>query len=599
MNDTARIPNTAWDWKENEKRPLNKRKVHALLSTRKEIDKDSGTPSYWEMSDDKTLKELFELHKEGNHIATGHREEWNLKAHEFGAGHTYFLGVIVDNWEKFTMIPRPESVEEYLALLPDETINEIAWISETYDSTKEHKKYQIVFNFSKLIEGRVIQEAFHYLSFLPGFRKLSQINTIPRLIMGNFNKESKWIGGTISAKTCNEIIEKAKQNSSISPTEQVKEIPTKAIIADTKLLDLDNDKIDGLVNYKFPVKQPDDKNAIIEAAGLLHGKASANWNSDKLTVREWVGKLNKGFHIAPGTFQYSTADESKRSTKAFQYTNLILLDVDEWEEGQAPATIDEWMSSLHSSIASWITWVGESASSRTNEKPELRLRVAIAFERAIPGDYFVQLAQYLHQHIPGTALRVAKDKVRLSYGNGRVECNNEWYGGMLPKSIIEQVIAEAHENVLERERELAERRQFNEEEKQRRKESGLPQNEAPWDAFDLDAVSYLEGLGYTRLNDVGGEWVTFSRPDGKTGNPSLGIIKGEKHWTVSCFSTSVSMPGNSISTDGITATCSFLEFYCYNTYNLDITGGLNGPNSSNFRIAMEYLSKGRLWKLGF
>lgn len=584
---------TAWDWNDNEALPIAKRKVHALVS-QVEKKEDLKRAESWQHIDQKNLHELFDLHKQGAYIASGYREEWHPEAHGYGSGYSYFLGVKVEDWSSFTKAP--QNINEYLSHLSDDTVNQIAWISESSDSIEDHKKFIVVFCFTKLITGRVIQEIYQYISEIPGGPNKYE-EFVPRIIEPT-DAEAQWIGGSISLNICNDIIEKARQNSAINRANNTPNNTTTKIldpmVADLPRLDVDSTIIDGLINYKLPIFKPEDKQRIHDKANSFHGFKSRNWESESSTLKQWFDKLNHGFHIAPGHFEYSGPDESRRLGKAFRYTHVILLDVDEWEENGivAPESVDQWFDNLPNSISQWITWIGESASSRSKEKPELRLRVAIAFEKPISGKYFVEIAKYLHKYIPGTSLRVAKDKVRLSYGNGRKDSTNRWFGGALPGTIIDEIISQAHEKELENERRQFEKQQWFEEEKVRkvqlRKEGKLEDERiAPWEAFDLDAADYITSIGYTKTSDnpSGDGWYNYSRPGGDPGKPSIGIrLSPNRVWRISSFSTSISWPGE----DG---TISLLEFYCSNKYNLDITGGIEGHNSSNFKQAMEFLSK--------
>ena len=571
--------NTAWNWDENEILSISERKVHTLISNNTIF---SDKEEDWTLSDTLSLPELFEKHKKGYFISSGYREEWNLQEHGYGSGYTYFLGIVVKNWANFS-VP-PQNIEDYLEYLPEDLINQIAWISEIPESTNEHKKFIVIFNFAKIISGRVIQEAYSYISQIPGAEE-GYKDKIPRIIYPT--KETKWIGGTIDEKTCEQIIGEARKTSFILKPDIIQEKPIDPRISESPKLDIEKGEISGLINKKYPISDPKDKDVIFENSGYFHAKNSMNWKQCSMTLKEWFMELNKGHHIAPGYFEYINDEESRRSTKALQYTHLILLDVDEWKESNInpPETIQEWYKSLPKSVRAWITWVGESASSRSERKPELRLRVAIAFEKPIPKDHFLAIAEYLHKYIPGTALRVAKDKVRLSYGNAREECKNAWCGGYLSEETINYIIDEFNKRKEKENRENNVRREFLREQKQKRKNNQNSEDIAPWDAFNLEAENYLTSLGYTKLERISASgWINYSRPDGDKGKPSVGArLSKDQTWRISSFSTSISWP----STD---STISLLEFYCWNEYQLDIIGGIDGPNTTNFKEAMQRLS---------
>ena len=583
LKDNKQQSISAWDWNKNRELAVQTRKVHALLSYQSTKKDTFEEPSFWSQSDNLTLEQLYQYSLKGHHIATGYREEWNLKAHGSGTGYTYFLGIVVDAWANWGIRP-PQSVQEYLTLLPESLVNQIAWIAETFDSTSENKKYVLVFDFRVLLAGEVIQEGYRYLiEQCPGSNHAFTVNEVPRLILGNkdANDKSVWIGGSVPTNICEQIIEKSRQKARIQNIQLDEDVPK---------LDIETTKIEGLVNDKYPILDESGKQKILDLKGKLHGSLSRNWQQTSLTLKEWVNLLNKGIHIAPGVFRYEQENQSRRSNKAFQETWFILLDVDEWNESELtpPKTIEEWKNSLPEEISQWITWVGESASSRSEQKPELRLRVAIAFEIPVEKEDFLAIAEYLHEMIPGTALTVAKDCVRLSYGNGRKDSENVWYGGYLPFSVLEKVIMKARADELEEARAQSEKTQFLREEHTRKRQNQDPESVtiAPWEAFNLHSNphEYLEIEGFTRLDYEGSDgWINYSRPGGEKGKPSIGIrISSKGTWRVSRLSTSIEWLGDS--------TLSFLEYYCWCKYQLNIMGGISGSNATSFKTAMQKLA---------
>lgn len=164
-------------------------------------------------------------------------------------------------------------------------------------------------------------------------------------------------------------------------------------------------------------------------AGSYHGRNSCNWKLEHLTRQEIIELLNAGFAFAPG---YYTADDGKslRTAAACQYRDIILPDIDEWtSQHPAPQTFDELIDrypELHNDFY----WIGESISSKSSLKPEMRFRGMLVLPEGISDPYeWEATIDHLVSKYPFIARGVGMDKVRLSFGNARPECENRILGG--------------------------------------------------------------------------------------------------------------------------------------------------------------------------
>ena len=111
-------------------------------------------------------------------------------------------------------------------------------------------------------------------------------------------------------------------------------------------------------------------------AGKYHGRNSRNWQQESLTLPEIIDILNAGNAFAPGLFA-PPAGKSARSGDFCEERLIILLDGDEWSEQHPdPANFDE-MLCRYPDLATDFYWIGESISSRSSLKPELRCRLML------------------------------------------------------------------------------------------------------------------------------------------------------------------------------------------------------------------------------
>lgn len=164
-------------------------------------------------------------------------------------------------------------------------------------------------------------------------------------------------------------------------------------------------------------------------AGSYHGRNSCNWKLEHLTLQEIITLLNTGFAFAPG--YYEAADgTSLRTASACQYRDIILPDIDEWTpEHPAPQSFDELTYRYHDLLNDFY-WIGESISSRSSLKPEMRFRGMLVLPEGISDPYeWEATIDHLVGKYPFIARGVGMDKVRLSFGNARPECENKILGG--------------------------------------------------------------------------------------------------------------------------------------------------------------------------
>ena len=168
-------------------------------------------------------------------------------------------------------------------------------------------------------------------------------------------------------------------------------------------------------------------------AGTYHGRKSRNWKQDCLTLSDIIEVLNAGFAFAPGRFA-PPANESYRSGDYCEEREIILLDGDEWShECPAPADLDALLG-RYPDLSTDFYWVGESISSRSSLKPELRVRLMLVLPNPIykgQTDLWETVVDGIVSKYPFIARGVGIDKVRLSFGNARSECENRVLGGLV------------------------------------------------------------------------------------------------------------------------------------------------------------------------
>ena len=169
-------------------------------------------------------------------------------------------------------------------------------------------------------------------------------------------------------------------------------------------------------------------------AGTYHGRLSANWHQEHLTLSEIVAVLNAGYAFAPGLFN-PPSGESHRSGDYCELRQNILFDGDEWGNVQhpVPSNFDQLIE-IYPDLPKDFYWIGESISSRSSLKPELRTRPMLVLPEPIrkgETDLWETVIDWVVTKYPFIARGVGIDKVRLSFGNARPECENRILGGLI------------------------------------------------------------------------------------------------------------------------------------------------------------------------
>ena len=257
-------------------------------------------------------------------------------------------------------------------------------------------------------------------------------------------------------------------------------------------------------------------------AGTYHGRKSRNWKQDCLTLSDIIEVLNAGFAFAPGLFA-PPANESYRSGDYCEEREIILLDGDEWtDECPAPADLDALLS-RYPDIVKDFYWVGESISSRSSLKPELRVRLMLVLPKPIykgETDLWETAVDWAVGKYPFIAHGVGIDKVRLSFGNARSECENRVLGGLVSLDtfsdwvrIASEKQAKAEQLRLETERQKKETQARRDKdtavrvELQKRGHSLAENVEAIREFCDTtDPATLLNELGATQLSGQNWHW---------------------------------------------------------------------------------------------
>ena len=168
-------------------------------------------------------------------------------------------------------------------------------------------------------------------------------------------------------------------------------------------------------------------------AGRYHGRNSRNWEQEHLTLNEIIEVLNAGFAFAPGRFN-PPEGESLRSGDYCEHRQIILLDGDEWTDRHPSPPDFHQLLELYPDLPKDFYWVGESISSRSSLKPELRTRLLLVLPKPIykgETELWETVIDALVTKYPFIARGVGVDKVRLSFGNARPECENRVLGAMV------------------------------------------------------------------------------------------------------------------------------------------------------------------------
>lgn len=275
-------------------------------------------------------------------------------------------------------------------------------------------------------------------------------------------------------------------------------------------------------------------------AGNYHGRKSCNWKQAYLTLQEIIDTLNSGYAIAPGEFQ-PEPDKSIRSAEYCMSRQFILFDADEWNsEHPAPKDISELIE-RYPDLKNDFYWIGESISSRSSLKPELRCRLMLVLPQPIykgQDKLWETVIDSIVEKYPFVARGVGIDKVRLSFGNARPECENRILDGFISQESFDtwkQTASEKAKQAEKEKQELAEQkarqaqaRHRNQKTRDELKKRGYSITDTPTDPIaefiNTDPASLLTNYGIaTHLN--GNEWNYTGSGAGRSFTLENGIIK--------------------------------------------------------------------------
>ena len=275
-------------------------------------------------------------------------------------------------------------------------------------------------------------------------------------------------------------------------------------------------------------------------SGRYHGRKSRNSQQEYLTLTEIIEVLNAGYAFAPGLFD-PPAGESYRSGDSCEERSIILPDGDDWGNVShpVPENLDQLIE-IYPDILNDFYWIGESISSRSSLKPELRRRLIRVLPKPIykgQSDLWQTVVDAIVSKYPFIARGVGVDKVRLSFGNARPECDNRVLGGLVSldtfsdwERIASEKQAKAEALRLETERIKTEHQERLDKDNAlktelKRRGHAVVENVDPLVAFcDADPVSLLVELGLaTHLS--GNAWNWHDSSPGRSFELSDGVIK--------------------------------------------------------------------------
>ena len=309
-------------------------------------------------------------------------------------------------------------------------------------------------------------------------------------------------------------------------------------------------------------------------AGAYHGKRSRHWTQDQQTLQAIIDNLNSGFAIAPGLFN-PPENESIRSGDYCEHRQIILPDADEWtEEHPAPRNLEDFLTRYPTLINDFY-WIGESISSRSSLKPEFRARLMLVLPESIgKGDetLWETAIDAIVTKYPFVARGVGIDKVRLSFGNARPECENRILGGVVShdtftqwKQIASETQAKAELLRVKTEKQKAENAARRAEKQAvttelKKRGHSIAENKDPIREFcEVNAETVLLDNGLaTRLS--GNVWNWYESSQGR----SFELLDGVMH--VFSGTMQLSHP-ESVSTKPVNAH----RFILYHLHSLDIT----------------------------
>ena len=344
----------------------------------------------------------------------------------------------------------------------------------------------------------------------------------------------------------------------------------------TDFLDLDG----------VPILQPTFGVYDNQLAGRYHGENSKNWRPTQLTLNELINLLDSGYAVAPGKFD-PPAGKSRRSSEYQVYQRLTLFDGDVWSETcPAPMSLEELITRFPT-LPDDFYWIGESISSRSSLKPEMRFRLLMVLPAPIfkeDADAWECFIDDVVERYPFIARGPAIDRVRASYGNGRDGIESRILGGIISLHQLGKWFAAGREQQAENARAEAEeeeqRKIQNEQARERKriaselKKRGYDTVALPSDLDDpiqaymeTDPAEELIRYGFAIWVD-GNSWNWHESGPGRSFEMENGVIKPYSH------SVQQASP-NKVSTRPVNAH----RFLLWNLYALDMT-----QNTDKYRL---------------
>lgn len=174
-------------------------------------------------------------------------------------------------------------------------------------------------------------------------------------------------------------------------------------------------------------------------ASNFHGSKSINFKPRQLTMTEIVRTLHYGYSISAGLYDAEKCSKkSWRSQESLQSIQFILFDGDKWDVVEAPNSYEE-LAERYTDLQNDFFYIGESVSSRSDLKPELRFRFGLAFPEPIDcyHTYQVIVEGYCKKY-PFLDPKVATDMARLSFGNGREDVIEKQFDNIMNSELFDQ-----------------------------------------------------------------------------------------------------------------------------------------------------------------
>lgn len=289
-------------------------------------------------------------------------------------------------------------------------------------------------------------------------------------------------------------------------------------------------------------------------AGRFYGRRSVNFKPDKLTPREIVNDvLRLGFSVAPGFYDPERDSErrSHRSRASLVRTSLVLFDGDRWSDACPPPDSLEDLLTRYPAIPKFFNWIGESVSSRSSLKPELRFRLM----RILPEPFFKAagedkpcgwkvMTKEICELFPWIDPSVASDATRFSFGNARKDAISVFF----PRADGVSIADVRRWKAIGTEEKTAERARWESQPSEKRVARTGVSGKSPRDVFlEEDIEVLLRGQGCTHLSGV--RWNFQASGAGKSFELTSMTMPGKSptvRWYLKPFSSSMkaTMPPN-------------------------------------------------------